>query len=211
MRRFIENQIGMFAERIGAIGGRWELPVIEGPASEVELADIERQLGQPIPTKFREFAATVSRRIYFDWRLPENLDLPESLDEIFGGGIDFDIQRLPDHEETRADWQKECFPNEEDPYDFVWHNKIGFHHVPNGDCLALDSEGQIIYLSHEDGEGHGYIMAPSFSDLLKRWLPLGCPGPEDWQWLPFVANSKTGINPECKAAQTWISTITNKP
>ncbi|MCH9655969.1 MAG: SMI1/KNR4 family protein [Planctomycetes bacterium] len=210
MHRFIESHIEMFAERINAIGGQWEIPVIEEPASEVELADIERQLQQPIPANFREFAATVSRRIYFDWRLPENFDLPESLDEIFSGGIDYDIKRLPDHEETRADWQKECFPNPENPYDKIWHNKIGFHHVPNGDCLALDSEGQIIYLSHDDGEGHGYSMAPSFPDLLKRWLPLGCPGPEDWQWLPFVANSISGIDPKCETAQAWITTISYK-
>lgn len=211
MRNTIESQIGKLEQMICAIGGQWKQAAIEEPASEDELVEIEHRLGIPIPPTLRDFAGSVSRRIYFSWSLPDEFDLPDNLDEIFGGGIDFDISKLPYHEKSRADWQKECFPNPEDSYDVVWHDKVGFHHIPNGDSLGVAPDGRIVYLSHDDGEGHGYTMAQSFPDLLSRWLPLGCPGPEDWQWLPFVTNSSSGIVPESESAKAWMTAINNNP
>lgn len=207
MRDFIAEQINEFEAIIRAIGGRWEQPIIDGPASERELAVIETDLGTPIPATLREFARVVSRRIYFDWSLPNDFALPESLNDLFGGGVDFAISSLPDHERGRAGWQRECFPNPEDSYDAVWHGKVGFHHVPNGDYLGIATDGQVVYLSHDDGEGHGRTMAPSFTDLLLKWMPLGCPGPEDWQWLPFVTDRRNGIDDKSKAAKTWLNLL----
>ncbi|MBO9701771.1 MAG: hypothetical protein J7604_16310 [Sporocytophaga sp.] len=51
--------------------------------------------------------------------------------------------------------------------------------------MEPNNYGKIVYLGHDDGEGHGYIMANSFSDLLNKWTKLGCVGGEDWQWLPL--------------------------
>lgn len=211
MRDFIENHIAAFERIIRTLGGRWEQTVIDDPASDTELAEIEERLGMPIPKTLRDFAGSVSRKIYFDWSLPEHFVLPDNLDEIFGGGIDFDISKLPDHERGRAGWQTECFPNPDDSYDVIWHNKVGFHHVPNGDYLGINSDGHIIYLSHDDGEGHGYTIAHSISDLLTRWLPIGCPGPEDWQWLPFVADTNSGIDPKSESSIAWMAAINKKP
>ena len=211
MREIIESHIKAFEQTIRTLGGRWEHSVVDAPASDAELVEIEQSLGMPIPKTLRDFAGSVSRRIYYDWSLPDEFALPDDLDEIFGGGIDFDISKLPDHERGRAGWQKECFPNPDDSYDAVWHGKVGFHHVPNGDYLGIATDGRIIYLSHDDGEGHGYTMAPSFPELLSRWLPIGCPGPEDWQWLPFVADSGSGIAPESESAKAWMTAITKEP
>ena len=66
-------------------------------------------------------------------------------------------------EKARNGWVENCFTNEEDEYDAVWYNKLGFMNVPNGDVIAFDiKESEInpsvVYLSHDDGEGHGYIL-----------------------------------------------------
>lgn len=87
------------------------------------------------------------------------------------------------------------FPNANDPYDVVWHNKAAFYDVGNGDYLAFDlaeaQHGSVVYLSHDDGQGHGYVLAADFADLLERWVPIACTGGEDWQWLPFTAAPTT--------------------
>jgi len=38
-------------------------------------------------------------------------------------------------------------------------------------------------------------------DFLRRWTPLGCPGPEDWQWLPFTSKGTTMLDPDGEAAR----------
>lgn len=57
----------------------------------------------------------------------------------------------------KIDWEEECFNNEDDEYDAVWHHKLGFMHVPNGDMIAFDvkkseTNPPVVYLSHDDGE-----------------------------------------------------------
>jgi hypothetical protein len=211
MRQFIADHASPILRSVESLGGSADTLTIENPATEAELIEIEESLGRPLPVQLRQFAATVSRRIAFRWNLPAELELPPPLHEIFAGGLDYDISKIPEHEKGRANWQAGCFPNANDKYDVVWHNKLGFHEVPNGDYLAFDADGRVIYLSHDDGQGHGYVMASSFPDLLTRWIPLGCPGPEDWQWLPFVASATSGILPDSENAKSWLSGIGARP
>ncbi len=83
--------------------------------------------------------------------------------------------------------------------------------VGNGDYLALaldeDAHGRVVYLSHDDGEGHDRTMATSFEDLLIRWIPLACPGAEDWQWLPFCARSDGGLDHSSAIAREWTALV----
>ena len=99
------------------------------------------------------------------------------------------------------------FPKPDDPDDCVWHNKLGFLEVGNGDMLALDlaptSSGRVLYLSHDDGEGHGYSLGHDFADFVGRWSELGCPGAEDWQWLPFTQDKNGPLEPNGPRAAEW--------
>ena len=211
MRQFITDHISSFLRSIEWLGGDVDDLIIDAPATETDLNVIEKELEKPLPLELRRFATKVSPRIAFHWNLPDNFKLPEPLREIFAGGLDFDVSRIPEHQKGRAGWQAECFSNPNDPYDAVWHNKLAFHEVPNGDYLGFNSEGRVVYLSHDDGQGHGFIMASSFSDLLERWAPLGCPGPEDWQWLPFVSDAVSGILPDSENAKQWLRIVRGRP
>ena len=207
MQYFIKQHVLEFYKAIELLDGDYCEFIFEPPCSEKKINDIESELGHDIPKGLKDFALNISRRIVFTWMLPDNFELPESLQGIFIGGLDFDISAIPKHEKGRVGWVKECFTNPDDSYDVIWHNKIAFHHVVNGDYLAFNSSGQVVYLSHDDGDGHGYIMANSFSDLIRNWLPLGCPGPEDGQWIPFVSSCNSGLSPDCDTAKEWLKII----
>lgn len=138
------------------------------------------------------------------------MELPDQLREVFCGECSWDLNRLIDVEETRQDWVKECFPNEYNDYDKIWHYKFGFMNVRNGDCIAFDmsnypDETPIIYLSHEDGEGHGVKLGKNFEDFIDKWTQIGCIGPEDWQLIPFVRAN--GIDPNVENSILWREVI----
>ena len=87
-----------------------------------------------------------------------------------------------------------------------------YFEVGNGDYLAIELEkenyGKIAYLSHDDGDGHGYYLANNFKELLSNWSKVGCVGGEDWQWLTFYTKG-IGINPNCENTKLWKDFIFN--
>lgn len=126
--------------------------------------------------------------------------------ENFCGELNWSLKSLIRIEESRKKWIEICFPDVKDDYDRVWHDKLAFQEVANGDLIAIDLRpehiGEVVYLSHDDGEGHGMVLAPSLSDLIDRWVPLACTGGEDWQWLPFFENGR-GLNADGDNAHAW--------
>ena len=184
--------------------------VVEPPATAAEVSEVEELVGMPLPPSFRQTLEATSRAVRWSWFRP---DTGESLSapfrEIFSGSFEWSIETLPDAHKGYLGWVEHCFPDPDDPYDVVWHDKLGFASAPNGDVLAVDLAperlGSIVYLSHDDGESHGFLMAHSLADLVDRGAPLACPGPEDWQWLPFVPYDTGPIDPACANAAAWRS------
>lgn len=203
MKEILENLLS----RLDKLGIETRELVFESPATEEELLTIEEKLGYKIPEDFRNTCLTVSKHCEFRWFLPDEFELPDEFDEIFCGDLHWGTKFILQFNENKDGWEKEVFPNLEDEYDKVWHNKFAFYEVGNGDLIAIDLDtdtyGQIVYLSHDDGEGHGYVMANSFTELLRNWVQLACPGGEDWQWLPFIDNKTNGINPNSENAKKW--------
>ena len=200
-----------YLKLIDHLGGDCRDLIFEKPASELELVDIENKLSYKLPSDFRNVLKNISSHCEFKWFLPDDFYLPTELREIFCGEIHWGLQYIIEFNKSKDHWVKEVFPNHEDEYDKVWHDKLVFQEVGNGDYLSIDltdlNFGKIIYLSHDDGEGHGFIMANSFTELLNNWTKLGCVGGEDWQWLPFCENKISGINPNCENAKLWYETI----
>jgi hypothetical protein len=184
----------------------WGL-TIDGPANAADIWRIETYLGAGLPPALSRFFLECARSVEFRWQLPDEFPLPSRFRGIFGGGFSLSLTALQEHELDRRSWVETCFPNPEDPYDVVWHQKLSVIPVRNGDYIGIDlragHEGEVVYLSHDDGEGHGLVLGADFIDFLRRWTPLGCPGPEDWQWLPFTADRTTMLDPGGEAAREW--------
>ena len=207
----IKETLEKILNHIDSLNGDARELVFEEPATEKEILEIEQKLNYKIPDDFRNCLLTISKHCEFRWFLPDDLQLPNQLSEIFCGDIHWGTKFIIQFNENKDDWVKKCFPNPDNEYDKVWHHKFAFYEVGNGDLLSIDlnpdTYGEIVYLSHDDGEGHGFVMAKSFSELLENWVPLGCVGGEDWQWLPFVENKTSGINPNCENAKLWLKTL----
>ena len=179
---------------------------IKPPVKDKDIEKVEKKLGIKIPDSFGRILLEFSSGINFSWFLPDDFNLPQEFDEIFSGGCSWDIVDLIDLEKNRQGWIKECFPDPNDDYDNVWHDKLAFLHVPNGDMIGIDlnkSDGPVVYMSHEDSEGHGNILGRNFIDFIDRWSRLGCPGPEDWQMMPFIADQKSCLDPNSNNAKRW--------
>lgn len=187
--------------------------VIGPPATAAEVTAVERELGLELPESFRSTLMTVARSIEWRWWTSGGFDAP--FDEIFSGELSWSLDRLVEERKDWQGWIDGCFPDPDDPYDAVWHDKLVFHSVANGDRLAVDLDprrsGEVVYLSHDDGEGHGVTMASSLGDLVDRWVPLACPGSEDWQWLPFVPEGNGPIDPACPNGSAWIELVGLSP
>lgn len=181
---------------------------IDVPATEEEIQNVEKKIGIRLPKSFRKILLEFSKSVNFYWNLPDKLDLPNELNEIFAGELNWNLEDIYEIEETRKSWVEECFLDQNDNYDKVWHNKLGFMNVGNGDVIAFDmkdypQKAPVIYLSHDDGDYHGYYLGDDFIDFISKWSSLGCPGPEGWQVSPFINDTEMGINLRCKNAIMW--------
>ena len=207
----MKEQLSLFLQQRDRLGGDARSLIFEAPASFDDVYEIEQTLKYPLPAEFNISLLTLSSQCEFKWFLPDNFILPQELRQIFGGQLHWGTEFIVQFNQEKDGWIREVFPDASNEYDKVWHDKFVFQEVGNGDFISIDltpgSYGRIIYLSHDDGEGHGFTMANSFSELLHNWSQLGCVGAEDWQWLPFCESKTSGISPFCENAKLWNKII----
>ncbi len=203
--------------------------IILPPASEREVEKVEAKLGRPIPASFRSVLTGYSSHLELRWflkkspkprrfgnffptlyrreeKLREWIDPPEQFEGIFSGYGYWNLNSLINLEKERQDCVEICFPNIDDPYDCVWHKKLAFLTVGNGDMLAIDllvQEGPVVYLSHEDGNLHGTVLGKDFADVIDRWSLIGFVGAEDWQLENFIHPETNWLDPNGENAIAW--------
>ena len=206
-----KKRLNLFLEKIEDLGGEVEPLTIEKPATEDEIKAVEAKLGYTLPPHFREVLLENTAHLEFGWDIDdiideEDISLPDKLAEIFRGKLLFGLDLLLDYEEDRQDWEGDAYPNSDKEYDRVWHNKMSFFQVGNGDYIAIELEpenyGKVVYLSHDGSENHGLYIADNFKEFLMNYAAVGCTGGEDWQWEPFYTKGK-GIDPTSENAQAW--------
>jgi hypothetical protein len=180
---------------------------VTSPADLREIERVEADLGRPLPESLRSVVLSFSRKVSFRWHLPDDAECPAEFHEIFAGEIGWNLGELVELERSRQGWIEACFPDPQDEYDAIWHGKLAFFSITNGDMLAIDEAvagGPVIYLSHDDGDGHGQALGTSFADFVTRYSRLGCPGAEDWQWLPFHTCQRGSLlDPDSASARRW--------
>ena len=214
-----KKRLNLFLEKIEDLGGETDPLMIEKPATEEEIKAVEEQLGYILPPHFREVLLENTAHLEFGWDIDdiideEDISLPDKLAEIFRGKLLFGLDLLLDYEEDRQDWEGEVYPNSDKEYDRVWHNKMSFFQVGNGDYIAIELEpenyGKVVYLSHDGSENHGLYIADNFKEFLMNYAAVGCTGADDWQWEPFYSKGK-GIDPTSKNAKTWYKVLGINP
>ena len=214
-----KKRLNLFLEKIEDLGGATEPLTIEKPATEEEIKAVEAKLGYTMPPHFREVLLENTAHLDFYWDINDitdegDISLPDKLVEIFRGQLLFGLDLLLDYEDDRKGWVKEVYPDYNNEYDRVWHNKMSFHQVGNGDYIAIELEpenyGKVVYLSHDGSENHGLYIASNFKEFLMNYAAIGCIGGEDWQWEPFYTKGK-GIDPTCENAQAWYKVLGINP
>ncbi|NRF96009.1 hypothetical protein HQN89_34975 [Paenibacillus frigoriresistens] len=81
----LNKRIELIAHRIREIGGDVQEILIEEPASEIQVAEVERTLGVPLPTSFRKTLLEFSSSFSFRWFLQDDFNLPGKFRGIFCG------------------------------------------------------------------------------------------------------------------------------
>ena len=226
-----KKRLNLFLEKIEDLGGEVEPLTIEKPATEDEIKAIEAQLGYALPPHFREVLLENTAHLEFYWNICTDEDedkdyeddededyeeeengvfLPDELTEISSGELLFGLDLLLGYEESRKGWEEDVYPDYNNEYDRVWHNKMAFHQVGNGDYIAIELEpenyGKVVYLSHDGSENHGLYIADNFKEFLMNYAAVGCTGGEDWQWEPFYTKGK-GIDPSSENALAWYKLL----
>ena len=210
-----KKRLDLFLEKIEDLGGETDPLAIEKPATEEEIKAVEAKLGYTLPSHFREVLLENTAHLDFYWDINDitdegDISLPDKLVEIFRGQLLFGLDLLLDYEDDRKGWVKEVYPDYNNEYDRVWHNKMSFHQVGNGDYIAIELEpenyGKVVYLSHDGSENHGLYIADNFKEFLMNYAAIGCTGGEDWQWEPFYTKGKS-LDPTCENAQAWYKVL----
>ena len=234
-----KKRLDLFLKKIEDLGGETDPLAIEKPATEEEIKAVEAKLGYTLPSHFREVLLENTAHLEFYWNIctdededyededDENYEddedyedeengffLPDELTEISSGELLFGLDLLLGYEESRKGWEEDVYPDYNNEYDRIWHNKMAFHQVGNGDYIAIELEpenyGKVVYLSHDGSENHGLYIADNFKEFLMNYAAVGCTGGEDWQWEPFYTKGK-GIDPTSKNAKIWYKVLGINP
>lgn len=201
-----QRRLKLAQEAVSKHGATVDLAWHSDPPAPEALSTAAEDAGRPLPPALLELVAGGALR--GSWHLENPVSLPHRTREATWGGLNLSVEEVVIAEKARLVWVEKCFPNRSDEYDVVWHDKFAFHTVPNGDVLAIgDGDGAVYYLSHDSGEGHGVLLGPSIFEFLDRWSQLGFVGPEDWVLLPFLDESRTGLDPLGSAAREWRAVL----
>jgi cell wall assembly regulator SMI1 len=153
--------------------------VFKPPATEQEVLALEHDLGVLLPQDLCRTLLMISHHVEFRWFAPDAVRFPAPFACNFSGDLHLSLELLRQFERDRLSWIETDFLDKDNAYNVVWHDKLAFREVGNGDYITIDLSpqraGAVCYLSHDDGEGHGRILAPSVSAFLTRWVIASVP------------------------------------
>lgn len=210
----MNNEIwNQWIERINWILGiaqkkQWDFSelVIKKTVPKETLEALEKELGLEYPAGFKEVLTQYSSAVYMDWQIEGEEPQGDFRGIFCGGGSGYlwSFKNLKDSYQNMRDWIDECFPDPNDEYDKIWHNKVPFLDVPNGDVIAFDQKGQVVYLSHDGDDFHGQVLGNSFVSFMDKWTQLGCVGTESWQLEPFYNDDSKQFLSDPSKLKVWI-------
>jgi hypothetical protein len=200
-RTLVVGHLERFLAGVLRLGGEGELRV--EPAMSLEKLRTDHP---KLPPGATELFTTVVGALSFEWSFND-----EAADRLVDKlGDDFEESRF-----GGFDLDPTCFEYVDiDTWavdDETWRDKVLFAPDGSGDYLGVDigaSPGEVIFLGHDlDPDTHGVRIAANLVDMLVRWAPLGCVGPDAVAWLPFVGKNGRYIDPTCANAKMFIDYV----
>ncbi len=180
-------------------------------AKEEKVTKLEATIGCTIPKSLRETFLLFSRKITFTAFLPEEFEMPTAFEDIFSANFKFSLFEIENAEEMRRDLIDSMFTNKKDEHDKVWHNKLAFMTVGNGDMIAFDlddpsDDKRVVYLSAAGEKSHGMLLGKNFKEYFSNLLSIGACGSEDFQMMPFI-NETSGLDATSERAKIYRKLI----
>lgn len=170
-----------------ARGGETRPLVIEPPATEARVAEVERALGHALPARLRRFFLEEAGSVQFRWFLPTDIESP--FVDTPSGQLSISLEQLV--ELAAQNWRR---------------GRVAFQLVDNGDLVTIDvrKPGEpVVFLSHDDSDGDRVVLGRDLDDYLARHAALGGVGAEDaLSFVSEIADERV-LDPDGDAADRW--------
>ncbi|WP_242256179.1 SMI1/KNR4 family protein [Bacillus cereus group sp. BfR-BA-01379] len=180
--------------------------VVKGPVKEPDVSNVEKGLGIKIPSSYKKVLLEDFSYLEWNWEIPENLNLDERFEEIYGSRGVLGLTELVECELKRRELVEDIFNEQDNLYDKIWQRKLAFFDVGNGNLFAFDlmsdkEDPPVVYLNADDDELHGTVLGDNFIDFMEKWSKIGFVSGETWNLIPFLGSN--GIDSEGVNAQVW--------
>lgn len=191
----------------------WDTSIeIKETVTEEQICELEEEINNKLPEDFRQVLKKYSSRIDFNWYMDGEI---EGFEAIFCGGSDgllWGFDQLSSMYKNYLGWIETCFPNIENTYDKVWHHKIPFLEVGNGDMLAFEiiddkNEYPVVFLSHEGSDFNGSRLGENFIEFITNWSNVGCIGTDDWTLEIFYDKDANKLMSDSLLINEWKKAV----
>jgi len=189
---------------------------VEPPATEAEVAAVEKELGRAIPPSFRRVLSEYSRAVDVCRMFPEltgEWNEKGAFETVYDGRFRYfpwgtlywSLAELPALHRQYAPWLTDCFKDQSNEYDRHWHGKFPFYVFGCENFLAIEDNGdgreRVVFLSHDgDDRLNGYPLGRDFEDFVDRMSLLGCP--DDGLWI-FLEPPEPYLKTDGENARLW--------
>ncbi|MDH3347213.1 MAG: SMI1/KNR4 family protein [Desulfobulbaceae bacterium] len=183
--------------------------IIDAPASNNKLAEIEKKFGIELPPKFKDFLLNNAGGLDIWWSLKDGalVRLEGEGESISGGYFNISLDEMLEMNFRIED------DYEPDEYDLEIHprNLLAFAGVENGDQFAVVFKGDDIdsikYISHDLDDIHLYTVGEDINSFLSHYASIGFAGCEYWIWEQFTNQRTTIIDSESPKAIEFLDAI----
>jgi hypothetical protein len=174
---------------------------------------LEHKLGIQYPADFKDILTKYSSGLLMGWQVTDDDEPQGEFRNIFCGasGVSehkqnpflWDFDKLEEVYKDYIGWITDCYNDPTDSYGKHYYNKVPFISVLNGDLIAFDTNGQVVYLSHDDGPLHGEKLADNFIEFITLWSNLGCVGTESEQFAVFYDKDNEKLMSDGPKIDRW--------
>jgi len=212
--KFILSQISFLKKTIEK--RKWDLTqdlILDRPATNEEIADVEKELGIKIPTDYKNLFK-LSKHIEFRYQFDE--EMPPEFRSNFSGELYWNLDELVAQTKYLNNWITASLDpsyNDEASIEntrLIFNNKLPLLKVPNGDVIVIgNNPSEIVYFSHEGDSMHGKILGENLWNFLEFYSRIGFDGSEDWQLEPFYNYKADRMITEGPIVDKYISWLKN--